>query len=207
MNWVLDDDHELALLHVAPTAAAAVQALWRLDSTLGEVVATTSQPMIGQLRLTWWHGALTSLGTGVAPPQPVLQALAHAVIPYATPAHLAELVEGWEALLDPLPLPGEALALYAGKRGELFHLTALAMRQPRPLPEAGIGWALSDFAARCSDSETRARAWSLARQAFATADFGRLPRPLRILARLAAADAIVGERVERTRWRMWRATR
>src|SRR3546814_5769707 len=47
-----------------------------LDISLGRVVASTSEPMIGAMRLAWWREALERLHLPPVPGEPVLQALA-----------------------------------------------------------------------------------------------------------------------------------
>lgn len=204
MTDTLDPDRAFALTHVPQAARSAVQALFTLDVRLGSIVATTTQPMVGQMRMTWWHEALTTLKPGEQRGEPVLDALAASVLDRGNidGAVLARLVEGWEVLLDPLPLGEDALATYADARGAaLFRLVATALGQPSDTG-AGEGWALADFALRCSDRGTASRARAMAGQALNSARMGDLPRPLRILARLAAADVRHGASVPRSFWRL-----
>jgi hypothetical protein len=120
---------------------------------------------------------------------------------------LARLIEGWEVLLDPLPLGAEALSTYADARGAaLFGLIARALGGQSD-DGAGRGWALADFAWRCSDAGTATRARDLAATALSSAKQGKLPRPLRILARLALSDVRNGAPVPRTFWRLLSAIR
>lgn len=201
-----DGDRDFALVHIAADRPA-VAALWALDWRLGEIVAATTQPMVGQLRLTWWHDALTSLHAETAKGEPVLDALARHALPAISGEDLAGLIDGWEVLLDSLPLPDDALHIYAEQRGvRLFALTARLLGGATD-DAAGRGWALANFAARCSDGDTAQRAYAMARDAFAAARIDRLPRALRILARLSRDDAQAGRVLERTRWRLWRVLR
>ena len=198
---MIDPDREFALVHVPQHKRDAIAALWALDEALGRIVSSTSQPMIGQMRLTWWHDAMLGGQGG----EPVLAALAEHVHPLGIDgAALLPLVEGWEMLLDPLPLSAAALETHARTRGDrLFALSARAIGC-RVATGLGGGWALVDFARRCSDPATASRAFLLARPRLR--NLNRLPRPLRILARLAAADACAGKWTARTRWRLLRAS-
>ena len=177
-------------------------ALWTLDATLGTIVATTTQPLVGQLRLTWWHEALSGLGKSTVIGEPVLEALAGDVIATGRvdAAALALLVEGWEALLEPMPLDRIWLEAYADGRAAMFDLSAAILGTPSDRPSAR-GWALTDFALRCSDDVTAGRAWELAASALADASVSTLPRSLRSLARLAEADCALRARAERSLWR------
>lgn len=205
MTEALDPDRTFALTHVPGVIRPAVEAVFALDVRLGTIVASTTQPMVGQMRMTWWHEALTTLNAGEERGEPVLDALAGSVIGHQgiDGAMLARLVEGWEVLLDPLPLGEEALATYADARGTaLFGLVAALLGQQSGGGHAGRGWALADFAWRCSDVETAAGARALAGDAMDGARLGDLPRPLRILTRLAVADIRHGAPVPRSFWRL-----
>lgn len=177
-----DPERALALAYAPRQARSALAALWALDEQLGAIVARTENPVVGQMRLTWWHDALSELRSS-RPADPVLAALAAA--PAIEPAALLPMIDGWEALLDPLPLPDEALGRYAQARGGvLFRLSGeLLGEQPGGIEAAGRLWALIDLAFRVSDRRTAERALALAPQ-----PKGRLPRPLRLLVTLAARD-------------------
>ncbi|WP_293879921.1 squalene/phytoene synthase family protein [Sphingomonas sp.] len=180
-----DSERVLALNYAPKSRRAALGTLWQLDETLGRVVATTTEPVIGQIRLTWWHERLSGLTAGEASGEPLLGRLAEHVLPYdVTGTDLAMLIEGWEALLE-LPLDDAALAIFADQRGGmLFALSARILSAEVP-PIAGQGWALVDFAAHCSDPKIAASA--LAMVAERLRDHPTMPRPLRILSRLASA--------------------
>lgn len=131
-------------------------ALFALDRQLGEIIRTTTQPIVGQMRLTWWHEALGKLGAAPTPAHPVLEAIAAAGLPGG---ELAAMVDGWEFLLDE-ELTDAALGEYARQRGG----TLFALIDPDAPPAAGSGWALADLAAHVGDVAlaNRARALSLA---------------------------------------------
>ena len=193
-----DADRAFALVHVPAVVRARVATLWQLDARLGAIVAATTQPMVGQLRLTWWHEALTALPDAPVG-EPLLAALTDVVAAGIAGHELARLVEGWEVLLDPLPLPDDVLLAYAGARGAtVFALTSRLMGGIVS-DTVGTGWALADFARRCSDVETAARSFVLARERL---DRIAGPRALRVLARLARADAAAGKLLPRRWWRL-----
>lgn len=160
----------------------ALSALWRLDEQLGAIVARTENPAAGQMRLTWWHDALQSLRSA-RPVDPLLVELAQAV--EIDPISLLPLIDGWEALLDPLPLSDEALQLHADARGgTLFRVAGRLLRvEGDVVAQAGRLWALTDLAFRISNRISAQRALALA-----PAVSGRLPGALAPLAALAARD-------------------
>ena len=175
----------LALGYAPRQSHDALKALWTLDDALGRIVSTTTEPLIGQMRLTWWYEQLQNLHSATTPAEPVLIELARVMPGYdISGAALAALVEGWEVLLEPLPLSNDQLRAYATMRGDrLFALSAKITG--RDVPEGlGAGWALIDFATHCLDRVTRERAKAL---------FVSVPikgaKPLRILARVAKSRA------------------
>jgi phytoene synthase len=196
-----DPERALALNYVPKLQRPAVLALWQLDETLGRVVASTTEPMIGQMRLTWWHERLSALDAGERAAEPLLGKLAEHVLPHGvTGVELAGLIEGWEAVLDPLPLDETALATFAERRGGVLFQLSGTLLGGAMAGSAGKSWALVDFATRCSDRITAERSVVLARTDI-TVD-RKLPKPLRILARLARAklnrrDTEIGQPLHR----------
>jgi phytoene synthase len=195
MAMDLDPERRLALVYVPRARRGALEALWRLDVTLGAVLATGSEPMISQIRLAWWREALEKLDRERPPAEPVLEALARKVIPAGVAgAELAAMEEGWTALIAPGALRQEELRHYAQARGgRLFALSARLLGAEAPAVEAaGESWALIDLARRSGDA-AEARAAVAAAGSWQTAE--RWPpalRPLGMLAALARRDAARG---------------
>lgn len=206
----LDHDRALALAYVPAARRPAVDALWRLDSTLSAVLSTGREPLISQIRLAWWREALEKLDREPPPAEPILRAASAALLPAGiSGASLSEMEGGWALLLSPDPLGPDELATYAAKRGGLlFRYTAqlLGSELPAGGEAAGGAFALIDLA-RHSGSEVDAEAALAA--ARATLWPKRWPsalRPLGMLAALARRDC----EPDRPRWelhgapgRMW----
>jgi len=57
-------------------ARSRLIALLALDLELARIPHTVSEPLLGQMRLQWWRGALAETRQGSAPAHPVAQALA-----------------------------------------------------------------------------------------------------------------------------------
>jgi phytoene synthase len=171
--------------------------LFTLDDSLARILRTTREPMVGQMRLTWWHEALTRLDNAPAPAEPVLQALARDMIPNGVSGgRLASMIDGWEELLE-AELDEEAIVRHATRRGgTLFEIAGalLGATASDPLATAGEGWALADLSRHLSDRATAE--WALARAAapleLATrARWSRQARPLGALAHLARMNLSV----------------
>lgn len=156
---------------------------------LGKIVRTTREPMVGQMRLTWWYEALLKLDKAAPPAEPVLQALYATVVPAGVSGpELAAMIDGWDALLDP-PLDAVALERFAAERGErLFAAAAhLLAVEDRRIAVAGRGWALADLSLRLSDPVSRAAARERAAIALEQALTGRWPSRSRALGALAVS--------------------
>lgn len=187
----------LAIGYAPPAARPALMASFDLDAALAAVLRTTREPLVGQMRLTWWHEALTRLDTAPPPAEPVLAALAESVLSYGVSgARLATMIDGWEELLDDLT-GDEAMTRFAERRGGgLFDIagTILAARPSDPLLAAGKGWALADLARHLRNREMAEKALSMARTALGEANRARWSRPARTLgalAHLALRDASI----------------
>ena len=184
-----DPERALALPYAAADRRAGLTALLALDDTLGQILRTTREPMVGQMRLTWWYEALCALDNAPPPAQPVLQALATEVVARGVSGSaLAGLVDGWEILLDPDPLDPDMLDSYAAQRGgRLFALAGqvLGAASADPLTDAGAGWALADLARHSRNSQAAKAPAAHAKIALHAAMQRRWSRAVRSLGALA----------------------
>lgn len=179
----------LVLAHAPSKARADLSTLFELDDMLGRILASTTEPMIGQMRLTWWHDRLTALKDHAAPPEPLLAALKGVVERHDIEgAAVAAMVNGWEALLDPMPLDQTALRQFADGRGAQLFAIAAQLFDTKVEKNMGAAWAAIDFAMHCSDRTTAMRAHELARRDLASHNISG-PKPLKILAHIARAKA------------------
>ena len=186
----------LAISYAPPTLRPALAALLDLDSALGAVLRTTREPLVGQMRLTWWHEALTRLDTAPPPAEPVLAALASAALPLGVSGtRLATMSDGWEELLDADLSRDDAMTRFAERRGAgLFGMAGalLGAHPDDPVAAAGTGWALVDLARNLRDGGAREKALGLARTPLSVATrarWSRRARALGALAHLARLDA------------------
>jgi len=192
----LDAERRLALSYVPAARRAALATLWRLDATLGGLLAGGSQAMVTQIKLAWWREALQALDRTAPPAEPLLQAVAHALLPAGlSGATLAEMTEGWEILLTSEAINEEDLAAYARQRGGvLFRCSGILLGQPAgaEVERAGQAWALVDLARRSGVVEEGEQAIAAARLRIDDLFARRWPsalRPLGMLAALARRDA------------------
>ena len=82
----------------------AFAALWSLDVALADVIATTTDPRLGAIRLAWWRDRLAELDTEDARSgEPRLEAVERYLMPVTNGATLSMIANAWVALLEPFP--------------------------------------------------------------------------------------------------------
>ncbi|WP_353216623.1 squalene/phytoene synthase family protein [Sandarakinorhabdus sp.] len=94
-----DRDRWLACLYAPASARAGLIALFVLDLELAQLVITTTDPMIGEIRLAWWRERLEELDEGKAPAQPLLAALLAHALPVLAGSDLAAIEDRWLGMI------------------------------------------------------------------------------------------------------------
>lgn len=174
-------------------ARRALSALWALDDKLAETVRTTTEPMLGQIRLQWWHDALEKLDGAPPPAEPILEGVARDVLRDGiTGTATAGIAQAWQALLQE-ELDTAELRAFAQRGARLFELAGASAGASAgdPLALAGEGWALADLASGLSNPREAAGARMIAEQALAEATavrWSRNGRALGAMAHLARLD-------------------
>ena len=181
---MIDPDERLALAYAPARLRKAYAALLAFDAALGQAFKATNQAGLIAIRLAWWRDQLVQSTTR----EPVLDALHKVMQDHdVTAKALTIVIDGWAVLLDDPPYADAQLMAYARLRGGgLFALAAQVAGCP-PHAQAGLGWALTDFARHCSHRETAERALILAQQS----PLVSLPKPMRpfgLLAHFAQSD-------------------
>jgi hypothetical protein len=162
--------------------------LWAYDARLADVVRTTREPLVGQMRLTWWHEVLSDDTGAKGRGDPLVDALRERPEIMARREDMLAMIDGWEVLLDPLPLDEDALRSYAeGRGGGLFRAL-----DPRADAKAGALWALWDLSGHIGDETTARRAVEVARTCLSARASGG--KAVRLAAALARHDIVRGKR-------------
>lgn len=171
----------------------AFATLWNLDLALADVVATSSEPALGAIRLAWWRERLEELDAGKPPPgEPRLNAIVRQLLSRGvTGEELSQLEDAWLPLLEPFPWD-EPQADGLKLRGRvLFGIGARLLGGPAAhAGAAGALWSLADGADHCSDQQSRIFLHREAASALSQVPrkVPRALRPLTVLAALAAYD-------------------
>lgn len=170
----------IALSYTPASVREVLRAFFMLDRRLAQIVAQTSEPMLGQMRLAWWRDML---GTSIAE-RPTGDAVLDALgVHWAEQeAALVKLVDAWEELLAEAPLPQSSARNFALGRSSGFAAIA-QMASHGSVAGAGELWALADAVAHFPDGEERAMLLKLAAEYPPTL---HLPRSLRGVAILDA---------------------
>lgn len=181
---ILPPEAELALAWSPPPVRAAMSAALHLDRRLARIVARTTEPMLGQMRLAWWRDAL---GTAVGE-RPRGDAVLDAVGAHwaGRDAALIAMVDAWEVLVTAETLGSKEIAAFGEQRGAFFGalMPESTGAEAKRVAAAASRWALADAATAVSDAGERAR---LIAAGLALSGGGRrLPKPLRGLAVLEA---------------------
>lgn len=169
----------------------AFAALWDIDLAMADVVAASSQPTLGAIKLAWWREALERLDFGEVPQEPRLRAVADQLIRRGiTGSEISGLEDGWLPLLETPPW-GQSAADGLRRRGRLlFRIGARLLDcDPADAEAAGALWSLVDGARNITDFYTRRFLLDEARKAIADLPRSRPPRKLRNLTTLAAVAA------------------
>ncbi|MES2137991.1 MAG: hypothetical protein V4502_13160 [Pseudomonadota bacterium] len=200
---MLGADLGLALTYVSPRARGALAGLFAIDRAMGDVVRSTTEPMLGPIRLAWWRERLEELdGDGVTPAEPRLQAVERELIPRGVSGReLAALEGGWLRLFDPFPWTVQTSEAIWFRGNLLFGLGARILgRAEERIQGAGGVWSLVDAARHCSDLDSRAMLIAQARsfgRGLGGVRFSGPLRPLSMLTVLAMRDCRRGEPFER----------
>ncbi|WHU03835.1 squalene/phytoene synthase family protein [Sphingomonas sp. NIBR02145] len=194
MNGIVEQpERDLALSYAPIAGRPGLVALLALDDALAQLLRTTREPAVGQMRLAWWREALEKLDRAPAPAEPVLRAIEAEVLPRGvTGASLVPIVHGWEVLIEEEVLDADAIRRFGEGRGHLFLAAgALLGAKGDPLAVAGQGWAIADLGRNLDAEDERATARDLAVPLLAKASgarWSRAGRALGALAHLARMD-------------------
>ena len=174
----------LALAWSPKKVRGPLSTVFQLDRRLARIVARTSEPMLGQMRLAWWRDAL---GTPIAD-RPRGDAVLDAIGEHwrGRETTLLAMIDGWEVLLTAEHLGPAEIDAFGAQRGAFFGALAddLSAETIARLATAGFRWALADAAAGVSDAGERAALVEAGLARFGPD--GALPRSLRGLAVLEA---------------------
>ncbi|MCJ2186305.1 hypothetical protein [Novosphingobium beihaiensis] len=183
----------LALAYAPASARLPTLALFALDTRLAGLLRHSREPMLAQLRLSWWRESLGREHNEWPEGEPLLAALRSWNGKHKA---LTALVDGWEALTGPAPLPGDALRTMAQGRAEAFAGLAHALdreKESRAAYRLGQQWGLADLAVRLGNAQEREAALTLA----GAENSGGRPRVSRALRPLLVLQGLARRRLDK----------
>lgn len=189
-------EHQIAVSYMSRDLRGRLASFFAFDQRLARIVAKTTEPMLGQMRLAWWRDMLAKATEERPRGDAVLDALGKEWGEEA--AEFSAVVDGWEHMLGEPPLGEDALMQFAG--GRIAPLRALMRRDERSsAKEASLAalrrWALVDAAANTTEGNEKLLMLELARsQGNPSARFGRGFRGLAVLDALARRSLYRGGR-------------
>lgn len=140
-----DHDRYLTALYAAESARPALFALYAFNVELARVREQVSQPMLGDIRLTWWREGVETAYAGAPRPHPVLEAISAHVVTAGVPRALLESCI--EARLTDVygeqPSSVQELCAYADLSGGALAEAALWVclgHAPDPLLTKAVRW-------------------------------------------------------------------
>ncbi len=159
-----------------------MRVFFELDQRLGRIVAATTEPMLGQMRLAWWRDMLGKPAGERPSGDAVLDGIGVHWPDREEP--LIMLVDGWEHMLAEV-LDDAAVSAFSTGRAAAFLWLVKGNYEDDPEVEriAAKRWALVDAAAHTTEGADRDILIQAAKE---IGRGGKLPRELRGLAILDA---------------------
>jgi len=172
--------------------------LFALDARFAEIVRSTTEILIGQMRLSWWRDILTKPAAERPAGEPLIEQVNRLEQSGETLAPLLALLDGWEVMLDDFPWEDRQFDNYAAARGGGFFAFGLAGGSSLNQSQAAQAkaWAFWDFARHCSDAGMRQAGFDRCSDIMTMHPqfrFDRSGRPLSILCKLMAHDVRQGQ--------------
>lgn len=182
----LSADARLALAHSPDEVRDVLRIFLEFDARLARIVAATSEPMLGQMRLAWWRDELGKPVEQRPNGDAVLDGIGEHWA--GREAGLISLANAWEHLLAEPPLDeADARKFLEHRRDGLvsvFSAVDSGVADNKAYKDAAWAWVCADVATKVSDSDERAMFVRLGTSDARTG--GALPRPARGLAILGA---------------------
>ncbi|MBV7260263.1 hypothetical protein [Erythrobacter crassostreae] len=137
----------IAIAHTPQKVRGRLTTCFALDQRLARIVAGTTEPILGQMRLAWWRDVLSQ----PAEERPVGDAVLDAVGAECSghEAALIQMVDAWEVFVVAEKLDQNVATQFAKNRSA--PLSAL-IGKDHP-NGGGTIWAIADAASRVSDGE------------------------------------------------------
>jgi phytoene synthase len=151
----IGDAERVALNYAKPDIRPKLASFFALDRRLGQIVANSSEPLLGQMRIAWWRDMLSASAGDRPTGDVVLDAIGASWGGDAQ--QLQPLADAWEVFLIAEALTTDILSQFAhGRAMPLARAFGCAHEGvAKQVQETGSLWALADTAAHVSDQTER----------------------------------------------------
>ena len=148
-------EHRIAIGYMARNLRVPMSVYFALDQRLDRIVAKTTEPMLGQMRLAWWRDMFAKPVAMRPTGDAVLDAIGNHW--EGQEEALSALVDGWEHMLVEPPLSESSLLNFAkGRIAPMLTLVdPLNGASPKDAGAALRRWALADAAANTVEGDER----------------------------------------------------
>ena len=145
----LGDAERISMRYTSREFRAKLSTVFALDRRLGQLVAQTSEPMLGQMRLAWWRDVLAQPSDARPSGDNVLDAIGR----YWDREEngLVQLVDGWEHMLSEPPLASQAAQAFIAGRIE----AVAAISDTKDVRLVARRWACADATAHTAQEDER----------------------------------------------------
>lgn len=182
----IGDAERVALNYAKPDIRPKLTSFFALDRRLGQIVANSNEPLLGQMRIAWWRDMLSASARDRPAGDVVLDAIGAS---WGGDAQLLQpLADAWEVFMIAEELTADILSQFAqGSATPLAQAFGCAHEGvAKRVQEAGSLWALADTAAHVSDQTERELILELARaKVNVNTSAGSMPRALAALTALS----------------------
>lgn len=191
----IGDAERVALNYAKPDFRPKLASFFALDRRLGQIVANSNEPLLGQMRIAWWRDMLSASAEDRPSGDVVLDAVGASWGGEAQ--QLQSVADAWEVFLVAEELTANVLAEFAhGRAMPLAQALGCAHEgAAKQVQDAGCLWALADTAAHVSDLAEREL---ILEQANAKLEMntspGPIPRSLAVLLALSQRSVRRGGR-------------
>ena len=173
----------LAIAYARADLRDALSLLLRFDDRIAGIVGRSSEPMIAQMKIAWWHDAIAKTKDERPRGEPLLIEL-NAIESEDVAGAMRQILDAWGLLLAEEQWSQDTLATFANLRGEGIFGTYLRWIDENAGSGLGRQWALDDLRQRFGSRVDMSFAKPLARL-----PSNRSLRPLTILMLAATAPA------------------
>jgi 15-cis-phytoene synthase len=146
---------KLAIAYCPAQYREEFELILQFDARLAGIVATASEPIIGQMKIAWWRDAITAGPESRPKGEPLLATLATMDTAHLVPA-LLMLLDAWEMLLVNEQWSGDVLSRFGQSRGmAIFETYQSRTNEAGDLTSIASDWALADLAQRSGNERVR----------------------------------------------------